>query len=188
MCVQTMIRILTAREISVSLDGIGRLSAQLLGSCVLIGLLLTLGVTAPVHASSRIKDIVDFEGVRDNMLVGYGLVVELTGTGDDLGNSAFTQQSLVSMLERLGVNTRNVNLKTKNVAAVMVTATLPSFSRQGTRIDVSVSSLSSYWRTIWRSWFLESTSSLTMVMRFSSRSTFTRIDCVAGASFFLVSA
>lgn len=141
MCVQTMMRILTAREISVSLDGIGRLSAQLLGSCVLIGLLLILGVTAPVHASSRIKDIVDFEGVRDNMLVGYGRVVGLTGTGDDLGNSAFTQQSLVSMLERLGVNTRNVNLKTKNVAAVMVTATLPSFSRQGTRIDVSVSSL-----------------------------------------------
>jgi flagellar P-ring protein precursor FlgI len=92
-------------------------------------------------AQSRIKDIAEFEGVRDNMLIGYGLVVGLNGTGDSLRNAPFTRQSLESMLERLGVNTRNANLNTKNVAAVMVTATLPAFSRQGTRIDVAVSAL-----------------------------------------------
>jgi flagellar P-ring protein precursor FlgI len=90
---------------------------------------------------SRIKDIASFEGIRDNMLVGYGLVVGLNGTGDRLNNSAFTQQSLVAMLERLGVNTRDTALNTKNVAAVMVTSTLPPFSRQGSRIDVTVSAL-----------------------------------------------
>jgi flagellar P-ring protein precursor FlgI len=95
----------------------------------------------PAEAASRIKDIADFEGVRDNLLVGYGLVVGLNGTGDDLTNSAFTKQSLIGMLERLGINTRDDTLKTKNVAAVMVTATLPSFSRQGTRVDVSVGAL-----------------------------------------------
>jgi flagellar P-ring protein precursor FlgI len=91
----------------------------------------------------RIKDIVHFEGVRDNMLVGYGLVVGLNGTGDSLNNAPFTQQSLVGMLERLGVNTRNElnDLNTANVAAVVVTATLPAFARQGSRIDVSVSAL-----------------------------------------------
>ncbi len=89
----------------------------------------------------RIKDIADFEGVRDNMLVGYGLVVGLNGTGDQLRNSGFTEESLVSMLERLGVSTRGTDLKTKNVAAVMVTATLPPFARQGSRMDVSVSAL-----------------------------------------------
>jgi flagellar P-ring protein precursor FlgI len=105
-------------------------------------LLLALLAFAPqAHAASRIKDIADFEGVRDNLLVGYGLVVGLNGTGDDLTNSAFTKQSLIGMLERLGINTRDDTLKTKNVAAVMVTATLPSFSRQGTRVDVSVGAL-----------------------------------------------
>ena len=92
-------------------------------------------------AASRIKDVADFEGVRDNMLVGYGLVVGLNGSGDTLRNSAFTQESLTAMLDRLGVATRGVNLNTKNVAAVMVTATLPPFSRQGSRIDVSVSAM-----------------------------------------------
>jgi flagellar P-ring protein FlgI len=92
-------------------------------------------------AQSRIKDIAEFEGVRDNMLIGYGLVVGLNGTGDSLRNAPFTRQSLEAMLERLGVNTRNSNLNTKNVAAVMVTASLPAFSRQGTRIDVAVSAL-----------------------------------------------
>ncbi|RMF08078.1 MAG: flagellar basal body P-ring protein FlgI [Alphaproteobacteria bacterium] len=92
-------------------------------------------------ATSRIKDIVAFEGVRDNMLVGYGLVVGLDGTGDTLRNSPFTQQALESMLERLGVNTRDENMKTENVAAVMVTANLPAFARQGSHMDVSVSSL-----------------------------------------------
>ena len=103
---------------------------------------LLMVIYAPVaNAASRIKDLVDIEGIRENQLVGYGLVVGLNGTGDKLNNSPFTRQSLESMLERLGVNTRNTNLNTKNVAAVMVTANLPPFSTQGTRIDVTVSAL-----------------------------------------------
>lgn len=96
---------------------------------------------APANASSRIKDLVDFEGIRENQLVGYGLVVGLNGTGDTLRNSPFTRQSLQAMLERLGINTRDADLRTANVAAVMVTANLPPFATQGTRIDISVSSL-----------------------------------------------
>nr|WP_259783153.1 flagellar basal body P-ring protein FlgI [Aestuariispira ectoiniformans] len=92
-------------------------------------------------AQSRIKDIVDVEGVRENMLVGYGLVVGLNGTGDTLNSAVFTKESLVGMLERLGVNARDGSLNTKNVAAVMVTASLPAFARQGARIDVNVSAL-----------------------------------------------
>ena len=75
------------------------------------------------------------------MLIGYGLVVGLNGTGDSLNNSPFTEQSLIAMLERLGVNTRGQNLNTGNVAAVMVTGTLRPFSNQGTRMDVQVSAL-----------------------------------------------
>lgn len=98
-------------------------------------------VPTPVGAQSRIKDIVQFEGVRDNILVGYGLVVGLNGTGDSLGSAVFTRESLIGMLERLGVNARDNSLQTDNVAAVMVTATLPPFAKQGNRIDVSVSAL-----------------------------------------------
>ncbi len=95
-----------------------------------------------VFPSSRIKDIVNVESMRSNMLVGYGLVVGLNGTGDNLNSSPFTKESLVSMLERLGVNTRgDVSMETKNVAAVMVTAVLPPFARQGTTIDVTISAL-----------------------------------------------
>ena len=96
---------------------------------------------APSFASVRIKDIVDIEGVRDNMLIGYGLVIGVKGTGDTFRNSAFTQQSLTGMLERMGVNVRGVKLDPKNIAAVMVTATLPAFTAQGTRIDVSVGAM-----------------------------------------------
>ncbi len=112
-----------------------------IGPAVLL-LLIALPALA-VHAEVRIKDIVDVEGVRDNQLVGYGLVVGLPGTGDSLENSVFTRESLVGMLERLGVNTRDqvARLKTKNVAAVMVTATLPAFARRGGHIDVSAASL-----------------------------------------------
>jgi len=95
----------------------------------------------PSHASSRIKDIASFEGVRDNMLVGYGLVVGLNGTGDDIKKSIFTRESLIGMLERLGVNARDTSLETDNAAAVVVTAVLPPFSRQGSRIDVNVAAL-----------------------------------------------
>ncbi len=105
------------------------------------GLLALLIATAPASARSRIKDIADLEGVRDNLMVGYGLVVGLNGTGDDLSSSVFTRESLIGMLERLGVNARNPNLDTRNVAAVMVTAKLPAFARQGTKLDVRVSAL-----------------------------------------------
>nr|WP_239002621.1 flagellar basal body P-ring protein FlgI [Rhodovastum atsumiense] len=99
--------------------------------------------TAPAAAQVRIKDIADVEGVRENQLVGYGLVVGLNGTGDRLDAAVFTRQSLIGMLERLGVNTRDqeARLRTKNVAAVMVTAALPAFARPGSRIDVAVSAL-----------------------------------------------
>jgi flagellar P-ring protein precursor FlgI len=117
------------------------------------GLIATISAVAmlvtstPAFASSRIKDIASFEGVRDNMLVGYGLVVGLNGTGDTLDNAEFTRQSLIAMLERLGVNSRpttstgTFNLKPKDVAAVIVTASLPAYARQGTRLDVTVSAL-----------------------------------------------
>jgi flagellar P-ring protein precursor FlgI len=98
-------------------------------------------VAGPASANSRIKDIVEFEGVRDNMLVGYGIVVGLNGTGDSLRNAPFTKQSLEAMLERLGVNTRDANLNTKNVAAVMVTAKLPAFAASGSQIDATVSAM-----------------------------------------------
>ena len=90
---------------------------------------------------SRIKDLANIEGVRQNQLIGYGLVVGLNGTGDTLNNIPFTKQSLQAMLERLGVNIRGQTLRTGNVAAVMVTANLPAFATQGTRIDVTVSAL-----------------------------------------------
>ena len=83
---------------------------------------LTLMAPDMAHAQSRIKDIADVEGVRDNMLIGYGLVVGLNGTGDTINNSPFTEQSLIGMLERLGVNVRGDTIRTRNVAAVMVTA------------------------------------------------------------------
>jgi flagellar P-ring protein precursor FlgI len=109
---------------------------------LLLGLLFLLS-SLPAAAQVRIKDIADVEGVRDNQLVGYGLVVGLNGTGDRLRSAVFTRQSLIGVLERLGVNTRDQEsrLDTKNVAAVMVTANLPSFARPGSRIDVAVSTL-----------------------------------------------
>ena len=99
------------------------------------------GLPTPADAASRLKDIVEFEGVRDNMLVGYGLVVGLNNTGDTLKTGHFTKQSLQSMLNRMGVKPTDDGLDSKNVAAVMVTAALPAFARQGGRIDVTVSAL-----------------------------------------------
>jgi flagellar P-ring protein precursor FlgI len=92
-------------------------------------------------AVSRIKDIADFEGVRDNQLIGYGLIVGLNGTGDNIKSVDFAKESLISMLDMIGINARDGQIKAKNVAAVMVTANLPAFSRQGSRIDVTVSAL-----------------------------------------------
>lgn len=115
----------------------GRLAA----GAAIIFLLVALIIATPAGASSRIKDLVDFQGVRDNQLVGYGLVVGLNNTGDTLKDGSFTKQSLQSMLNRLGVKPTEKGLTSKNVAAVMVTASLPPFARQGTRVDVAVSAL-----------------------------------------------
>ena len=108
-----------------------------------LALLIALLAALPALAEVRIKDIADVEGVRENQLIGYGLVVGLNNTGDKLDNAVFTRESLIGMLERLGVNTRDqvAKLSTKNVAAVMVTADLPAFARSGSRIDVAISSL-----------------------------------------------
>lgn len=89
--------------------------------------------TSAAEARSRIKDIVSFEGVRSNELVGYGLVVGLNGTGDSLRNVPMTKQSLASMMERMGVNTRDATIDTKNIAAVMVTASCPPSPRPAPR-------------------------------------------------------
>lgn len=109
---------------------------------IFIALAASCIVSVPLaFAESRIKDLVSVEGVRENQLVGYGLVVGLNGTGDTLRNSPFTQQSIIAMLERMGVNTRGTVMKSVNTAAVMVTANLNAFSRVGSRMDVSISSI-----------------------------------------------
>ncbi len=114
----------------------------------ILAYLLALALLAPLPtaeaatgSSVRIKDIAGVQGVRENQLVGYGLVLGLQGTGDSMRNSPFTGQALQSMLDRLGVNVRNANLRTRNVAAVIVTADLPAFAGRGSRIDVSVAAL-----------------------------------------------
>jgi len=114
---------------------------KLSARCVVMAIMLTVLSSTLSIASSRIKDIANFEGVRDNLLVGYGLVVGLNGTGDNLDDGHFTKQSLLAMLERLGVKPTREGLDSKNVAAVMVTASLQAFARQGSRIDVTVSAL-----------------------------------------------
>lgn len=108
----------------------------------LLAALLLLGMAA-ASAQVRVKDITDIQGIRDNQLIGYGLVVGLNGTGDSLNNAIFTRQSLIGMLERLGVNTQDqaAQLQTKDIAAVMVTANLPAFSHSGEQIDVTASAL-----------------------------------------------
>jgi flagellar P-ring protein precursor FlgI len=104
--------------------------------------LAALASAQPATAQVRIKDIASFEGVRENQMIGYGLVVGLLGTGDKLTSSPFTREAINGMLERLGVaNLEGAKMKTKNTAAVMVTANLPPFARRGSTIDVSVSSL-----------------------------------------------
>jgi len=92
-------------------------------------------------AQTRIKDIASIEDVRENFIMGYGLVTGLAGTGDNLRNVEFTKQELVSLLDKLGISVHGSSLKTKNVAAVIVTANLSAFARPGTKIDVRVSAL-----------------------------------------------
>ncbi len=108
-------------------------------ACMAVAVLMVSAVSA--GATSRIKDLANIEGVRQNQLIGYGLVVGLNGTGDTLNNIPFTKQSLQAMLERMGVNIRGTTIRTGNVAAVMVTGNLPAFGTQGTRMDVTVSAL-----------------------------------------------
>ncbi|WP_236638126.1 flagellar basal body P-ring protein FlgI [Mangrovicoccus ximenensis] len=101
-------------------------------------------VFAPSSSSSlevRLKDLVEFDGVRGNDLIGYGLVVGLNGTGDGIRNAPFTEEIMSNILERLGVNVSGEQFRPKNVAAVFVTATLPPFSRVGGQIDVTVSAI-----------------------------------------------
>ncbi|KZK81878.1 Flagellar P-ring protein precursor [Pseudovibrio sp. W64] len=111
-----------------------------LGAIYLAFLALFLSFDS-ASALVRIKDIADLRGMRSNQLVGYGIVIGLNGSGDTMRNSPFTEQSLQSMLERMGVNVRESNLRSRNVAAVVVTAELPPFIGNGARIDVSVGSL-----------------------------------------------
>lgn len=94
--------------------------------------------------AARVKDLADLQGVRNNQLVGYGLIIGLNGTGDDVKKSLFTRKSIINMVERLGISIETSEygqLKTDNIAAVMVTANLPAFARPGSTIDVKVSSI-----------------------------------------------
>lgn len=106
----------------------------------LLALLLAVPFMAPA-SEIRLKDLVEFDGVRGNDLIGYGLVVGLNGTGDGLRNSPFTEEIMSNILERLGVNVTGEQFRPKNVAAVFVTAALPPFSRVGSQIDVTVSAI-----------------------------------------------
>ena len=107
-------------------------------------LLAVLFFSLPAVADAtpiRLKDLVEFDGVRSNDLVGYGLVVGLNGTGDGLRNSPFTEEIMANILERLGVNITGEQFRPNNVAAVLVTAKLPPFARAGSGIDVTVSAI-----------------------------------------------
>lgn len=109
-----------------------------------LALVAVLAAALPGHAGAnpvRIKDLVEFDGVRGNDLVGYGLVVGLNGTGDGIRNAPFTEEIMTNILERLGINVSGEQFRPKNVAAVFVTATLPAFARAGGRIDVTVSAI-----------------------------------------------
>lgn len=110
-------------------------------SFVVSAALLVFVWFAQTVEAARLKDVASLQSARDNQLLGYGLVVGLQGTGDGLGNSPFTEQSLRAMLQNLGIATEGGATRAQNVAAVLVTATLPPFASLGSRIDVNVSSL-----------------------------------------------
>lgn len=133
---------MTSNDYQTSVSSLRRMFLQsLAASLISLLLLVIVAVSAASAAPSRIKDIADFQGVRDNMLIGYGLVVGLNGTGDTVQTGNATKQTLQSMLNRLGVQTTEGGLDSDNVATVIVTATLPPFSREGSKIDVTVSAL-----------------------------------------------
>ncbi|MCR5814736.1 MAG: flagellar basal body P-ring protein FlgI [Desulfovibrio sp.] len=103
--------------------------------------LLVFALCPPMEVQAvRIKDIASFSGVRDNQLIGYGLVVGLPGTGDKK-DSVFTLSSMKNMLDKMGIGVKSSALKIKNVASVMVTARMPVSAKPGTRLDVTVSSV-----------------------------------------------
>jgi flagellar P-ring protein precursor FlgI len=108
---------------------------------IALGVALLLIAQGALATTIRIKDLVEFDGVRGNDLVGYGLVVGLNGTGDGLRNAPFTEEIMVNILERLGVNVTGEQFRPQNVAAVIVTATLPPFARQGSQIGITVSAI-----------------------------------------------
>ncbi|MEA1014149.1 flagellar basal body P-ring protein FlgI [Sphingosinicella sp. LY1275] len=114
-------------------------SSHLLSACLFA--FAAWALPAAAEAAPRIKDIVDVENVRANQLVGYGLVVGLAGTGDRMRNAPFTEESMKGMLERMGVSVEGTQMRTENVAAVSVTATMPPFARAGSQIDVQVSAI-----------------------------------------------
>jgi len=121
-----------------------RLSARVGGVALALLASLFVALASPTasQARSRVKDLVSFEGVRGNALLGTGLVMGLNGTGDTLRNAPFTQQALQDMLERLGIQTHNAtNIDTKDTALVMITATLPPFAAPGAKFDVQVSAM-----------------------------------------------
>lgn len=110
-------------------------------SALAFGMLAFIPATATMAAEVRIKDIADVQGVRGNDLVGYGLVIGLNGTGDTIRNSPYTEEALTNILERMGVNVQGADFRPDNIAAVFVTAALPPFAREGSRIDVNVASI-----------------------------------------------
>jgi flagellar P-ring protein precursor FlgI len=135
---------LSARVCSKPARSLARLSARVcvLTAALLAGVFISLASPTAGEAKSRIKDLVAFEGVRDNDVLGYGLVVGLNGTGDTLRNAPFTQQSIQDALERLGTQTHNAtNIDTKDIAAVVITAKLPPFAAPGAKFDVQVSAI-----------------------------------------------
>ena len=107
------------------------------------GIIIAVCCVHTPYAAARtlIRDLVNVEGVRTNDLVGYGLVVGLNGTGDSLRNSPYTEEALQSLLERLGVNVQGEDFRSRNVAAVLVTAELPAFARTGSTIDAQISTI-----------------------------------------------
>ena len=109
---------------------------------IFTGLLLATSINIEaLQAQVRIKDIVSLQSTRENQLLGYGLVIGLNATGDSIRNSPFTEASIKSMLDKLGIGRSAENFRTKNVAAVLVTANLPAFANKGTVIDINVSSI-----------------------------------------------
>src|SRR4051794_18835327 len=107
----------------------------------ILSLLICIVLAAPVPATpARLKDLVAIEGVRENQLIGYGLVVGLAGTGDRR-QTLFSAQSLTNLLERMGLTVPATAIQVKNTASVMITGTLPPFARSGNRVDVTVAAI-----------------------------------------------